>query len=633
MSFQIHLQNLSIEERKKILNDLIFEQKVGNNQPKIKKVQSFHLNQDTCTITLPFYYYKSVLVKEVIPKWDISREFPLFSGKLFDEQIQSRNECIQHLNENKSCILSLPVGCGKCLHPDTNVLMLNGSLKKVSEIKPSDVLIGPDGCPRIVKSTVTGIDKLYTIRNDTQDVKYTVNSEHILTLYNIETKSVEDVSLQSVFSNVHKYRGIRTSLVHLGGRTAKERYRFIESFFKGQKKYTTSIKSLVDKLVFIGRSLGFGMFSILNQNGDSWTITKSKKRQIASTYQFSIEYHSIGEYCGFELTGDGRFLLGDFTVTHNTATAINISTKIKLKTLVILNRLLLIEQWRDSILKFCPDARVYTIQPKIKVIPPDYHFYLINAINVSKINRTAFDFIGFCIVDECHMIMSEILSQCMWNISPKYLLGLSATPYRIDGLNDMISSYFGSHRITRDIQRKHIIYKVNTGLTIEFTYNRFGKMDWNSLLAFQSTCFARNQIIIDIVKQYPERYFLLLTKRIEQGKILSTLLEKENIEHDCLFGQNKYIETTKHVLIGTTGKCGVGFDAPKLNTLVLCNDMVNYYIQMLGRVMRQKDSDAWVFDLVDENPVLIKHYYERCKTYKKYGGTFEKTLPLITNIL
>ena len=189
----------------------------------------------------------------------------------------------------------------------------------------------------------------------------------------------------------------------------------------------------------------------------------------------------------------------------------------------------MIEQWRESILKFCPEARVCTIQPKTEVVPQDYHFYLINAINISKINRTAFDFIGFCIVDECHMIMSEILSQCMWSISPKYLLGLSATPYRIDGLNDMISSYFGPHRITRDIQRKHIIYKVNTGLTIEFTYNRFGKMDWNSLLAFQSTCFARNQIIINIVKQYPERYFLLLTKRIEQGKILSTLLEKENI--------------------------------------------------------------------------------------------------------
>ena len=43
MSFQTHLQNLSIEERKKILNDLIFEQKVGNNLPKIKKVQSFYL--------------------------------------------------------------------------------------------------------------------------------------------------------------------------------------------------------------------------------------------------------------------------------------------------------------------------------------------------------------------------------------------------------------------------------------------------------------------------------------------------------------------------------------------------------------------------------------------------------------
>jgi superfamily II DNA or RNA helicase len=85
-------------------------------------------------------------------------------------------------------------------------------------------------------------------------------------------------------------------------------------------------------------------------------------------------------------------------------------------------------------------------------------------------------------------------------------------------------------------------------------------------------------------------------------------------------------------LIGTTGKCGVGFDAPKLDTLVVCCDMVNYYIQMLGRVMRNKASKAWVFDLVDDQSTLLKHYYERTKVYKENGGTIEKyNLNLITN--
>jgi hypothetical protein len=222
---------------------------------------------------------------------------------------------------------------------------------------------------------------------------------------------------------------------------------------------------------------------------NKWII---EKRKGLNTYSFIIEYHSTGIYNGFELSGNGRFLLNDFTITHNTATSINIAAKIKLKTLVILNRLLLMEQWESSILKFCPDAKVYVVQPKTKVIPENYDFYLINAINVSKLERDAYKFIGFCIVDECHMIMSEILSKCMWSIEPKYLLGLSATPYRMDGLNDMISAYFGSHRVVQNIKRKHIVYKVNTKLTIDFTYNRFGKMDWNSLLTSQSSNNCRH---------------------------------------------------------------------------------------------------------------------------------------------
>jgi len=33
--------------------------------------------------------------------------------------------------------------------------------------------------------------------------------------------------------------------------------------------------------------------------------------------------------------------------------------------------------------------------------------------------------------------------------------------------------------------------------------------------------------------------------------------------------------------------------------------------------MRGQDTDAWVFDLVDNNNTMVKHYRERCKTYKK----------------
>ena len=51
------------------------------------------------------------------------------------------------------------------------------------------------------------------------------------------------------------------------------------------------------------------------------------------------------DYYGFELDGNRRYVLGDFTVTHNTIMALYIISKLKLKTLVIVHKEFLLNQW------------------------------------------------------------------------------------------------------------------------------------------------------------------------------------------------------------------------------------------------------------------------------------------------
>lgn len=634
MSFQIPLKTLDKSRRDEIIKTLVYEQPIGvqqqNGEYLTKKIYAYELSIERGTITLPMHFARNILGC-TLPNIDFQTvKFPSFQGQLYPDQISTRNECIQFLNQEKSCILSLPVGCGKCLHPDTLVIMFNGALKQASQLQVNDILMGDDNKPRIVLSTTIGQDKMYTVYNNDYHVEYTVNSHHILTVWNTLTEEFEDISIQKFLSTSNAqliYRGCRISIQHFGNtHTLKYRYERFNSYFKTET-FSTVDKEEYDNVLLLVHSLGFWV-TFTGIKNDKYVITINRKRREDKwLYPIFIKFASVGQYAGFELSGNGRFLLHDCSITHNTAIALNIATKIKLKTIVIVNRLLLLNQWKENILKFCSDASIYILDPKKKDVPQCHDFYLVNAINVPKFSRQCLSFIGYCIVDECHMIMSEILSRCLWNICPKYLIGLSATPYRTDGLNDMIAAYFGPKQVTRNIPRKHIVYKVNTGFDIAYTFNRFGKMDWNSLLNTQSLHPERNNLIINIVKNFPERYFLLLTKRIEQAQVLSKLLEEQNIEYDCLCGQTRYIETTKRVLIGTTGKCGVGFDAPKLNTLILCSDMVNYYIQMLGRVMRRRDSDAWVFDLVDENSILKKHYYERCKTYKEHGGIFKNYTP------
>lgn len=72
-------------------------------------------------------------------------------------------------------------GVGKCLAKGTQVVMWNGELKKVEDIKTGDKLMGPDSKPRNVFSTCHGSEMLYKITPRRGD-SYTVNESHILSL-------------------------------------------------------------------------------------------------------------------------------------------------------------------------------------------------------------------------------------------------------------------------------------------------------------------------------------------------------------------------------------------------------------------------------------------------------------------
>ncbi len=72
-------------------------------------------------------------------------------------------------------------------------------------------------------------------------------------------------------------------------------------------------------------------------------------------------------------------------------------------------------------------------------------------------------------------------------------------------------------------------------------------------------------------------------------------------------------------MIGTSAKIGTGFDFDKLDTLLLAADVVEYYIQFIGRIMRKDDVNPIIFDLVDNNKTLQKHYSERLKFIKNMG--------------
>ena len=319
------------------------------------------------------------------------------------------------------------------------------------------------------------------------------------------------------------------------------------------------------------------------------------------------------------LSSKGSVIISGFPGFGKTATAIELAAGIGFKTLVIVNKIVLIKQWKESIEKFCPGARTQCITVKSK--KEDSDFYIINAQNVEKMGREFFKDIGLCLVDEVHMIVAESLSKCLQHIFPRYMIGLSATPYRPDGLDILLELYFGDYKIIRKLYCKHTVYRVETGFTPPVEKTAQGRLNWGAILDAQATNQIRNDLIVKIIRDHSTRNFLVLVKRVSQGEYLSKTLQELGESVTDLIGSNQVFDTTARILIGTCQKVGVGFDHAKMDTLLLATDIEEYFIQYLGRVFRTKEVEPIIFDLVDKNGVLIKHFNTRKSIYKEHGGT------------
>ena len=326
-------------------------------------------------------------------------------------------------------------------------------------------------------------------------------------------------------------------------------------------------------------------------------------------------------------------MLSCYTGFGKTVTAINMASKIKLKTFIVVPKKPLLGQWEAEIKKFVPDASVMILEPsKIKnmvvIDPPD--FCIINACNIHKVDKNLIKSYGFVIVDEAHLQMTEKLSENLLNLTPRYLLGITATPYREDGYNVLFDLFFGEEKVKYTLNKKHTVYRVKTGfIPNEEKYLRTGpnyktKLDWNSILDEQSKNEKRNELIIKIVRYFKDRVFLILVKRVEHGQYIKDCLEKLGEKVTSLLGKQQEFDKEARILIGTNSKIGTGFDHPRLDTLLAAADMVSYYIQFIGRVMRRKDVEPIIFDLVDNHPTLKKHFEKRSKVYSKHGGEIKK---------
>jgi len=328
----------------------------------------------------------------------------------------------------------------------------------------------------------------------------------------------------------------------------------------------------------------------------------------------------------------GSIMLALYPGFGKTSLSIFLSSKIGLKTLIICHRIILLNQWEEAIKRFIDDAKVCLVKPgmsnkKIKEAE-ESQFLLVNAQNVKTLGEDFFKNIGvgLVIVDEIHLILCESLSECLGYLCPRYLIGLSATPYRADGLDKLLDFYFGEeNKIIRELYHPHIVYKIDTRIKFEED-----SKDWNALITEQSSHEKRNKFIVDIILHFKDRHFLVLCKRIEQSKTIFNYLQEEKENVSLIAEDNNKFDKDSRIIVATTGKAGVGFSVDSIDSLILASDIQSYFEQYMCRCIRREDVSPIIFDLVDDDKALKRHFTERKKVYEKAGGvihSFNKQFP------
>ncbi len=362
-----------------------------------------------------------------------------------------------------------------------------------------------------------------------------------------------------------------------------------------------------------------------------------------------VAFKFCGELDKAQESAAGKILKSDAGVlvappgTGKTVIAINAIAARKRSTLVLVHRKPLMEQWRAQLSIFLGvDSNDIG---QIGAGKNESNGMLDTAMIQSMERKGAVDDriidYGFIVADECHHISAVSFERVLARARAKYVLGLTATPYRKDGHQPIIHMQCGP--IRHEISKKgpaggisrFIVVPRKTQFNLEWSEESNIYELWPELLNDQE----RNGMIVrDIAECVKEgRFPLILTERRAHLEILREQLSDKigclavlhgGIKHEKrkeLLEELSRASAGKGKAILATGSyIGEGFDNPELDTLFITMPVSfkGKVVQYAGRLHRdyKGKNDVRIYDYADEKiPVLSNMRRKRFRAYKAMG--------------
>jgi superfamily II DNA or RNA helicase len=385
-----------------------------------------------------------------------------------------------------------------------------------------------------------------------------------------------------------------------------------------------------DKKIYLPKFYGINKFGKPDINsilpGDDINIDfslKLKEEQIIPAQETIKAYYEKGGGilslpCGF-----GKTILALYFISV-----------LKKKTIVIVHKEFLMNQWIERIKFALPMAKVGIVQgDKCEIKGSDIIIGMLQTLSMKDFASDAFDSIGHVIIDECHRIPSRVFSKALLKLNSTYMLGLSATPNRKDGLTKVLKYYIGDIIYSVKSNEKNIVKVARYILQSKDEnynkeiYNFRGQVQMPTMVNNIASYLNRTKLImtkvIEEIKSNDLRQILILSDRKQQLEEMFKIAKENEIESVGYYVGGMKKEKLKEnesckILLGTFPMANEGLDIPSLNGLVLATPKSDI-IQSIGRICRMKHENIQpiIIDIVDKFSIFDNQSNKRFNVYKK----------------
>ena len=305
--------------------------------------------------------------------------------------------------------------------------------------------------------------------------------------------------------------------------------------------------------------------------------------------------------------------------------AINLAAEINVRTMVLVHRNFLAEQFKTEAEGIVPgQLQIISNENESEL---KGNLYVCTEDRACKLSIEFLKTFDMIIVDEAKYWCTPKRLEAMLRFTPIYTIGLCAERKRKDGFDALLDMIFGPV-IFRMSRKPFRVWRYYTDFqpVIERPKYGYANINWSVAMKSLAEMHERNLMIRDICRLRSKNKIMVMVTFKYHVEALESLLKEAGEDVGTFYGSAKSFKNCR-ILIATYSKAEMGFDdknlcddfeGQRLDLLILGSFYKKEIEQTAGRVMRTENPE--IISITDDLPTLKKHAKAHDKWFKSRCG-------------